>query len=223
MHLDFNSVCFCNRSMFVTEWVKESHSVKRTDQLSWPRNRIFMEFHTWCITNIHWAYQNLCPLQVSNGGSKMPGDHAPKSYFRPQIGDPGERQDLWCYFSGTVIKRRCYTWSNSLTMHIGPRARHCSPLVLARPSRVPSLNCKIEYAVFTLGEPTVAQAIVDSVVRAFRRLERQGAGRWLPAVTGFVACAPNFPSCLFPWQQFGCSVRRICFRSRTCSYTQVRL
>ena len=55
-----------------------------------------------------------------------------------------------------------------LVMLIGPSPHHCSP-IRARPT---PLKCKNEYLVLPLREETAVQAVVGTIVWAFRRLKK---------------------------------------------------
>ena len=50
-------------------------------------------------------------------------------------------------------------------------------LLFAHGARPTPLNCKIEYMMLAIGEETAVQAVVGSIVWAFRRLKNQEVGR----------------------------------------------
>ena len=72
----------------------------------------------------------------------------------------------WFFSQGRKLigTARCPSW---LGMLIGPSPYHCSPI--GRPPVHSSV--KNEYLVLPLGEETAVQAVVGSIVRAFRRLK----------------------------------------------------
>ena len=100
------------------------------------------------------------------------------------------RSKLAHYETGFFLRQKLIgiaRWPSSLRMLIRSSSHNCSPI-----RRAP-LECKNEYLVLVLGEETEAQAVVGSIVWAFRWLKEPSNQEMSARGFALHSVCPNFP------------------------------